>query len=124
MPDFNEMEKQAKIKLFNDNVNYERQIASGFKKTVPALRGELSRIFDEFGVEDDKGVKRLNRAKVLRYSKYAAMEKRMMDLIMPTVNGSINMINRTIPAQRQNAMKRFAYVMDVANGVRLKWNIK
>jgi len=95
---------------------YEREVAALFRDNLDEIRVEMAKIYDKYAVN---GL--LTKAEMTRYNRLASLEKKVQEIVKPSIAQSKAIIKRLKPEEYGEAFFRTAWAFDNATGVALDW---
>lgn len=118
MPKQEELAKQALRRLLLKENEYVKEINDALVRALKDIRVILSRIYEKYAVEG-----KLDKVTMAKYSRYASMEKEILDALTPELRNNVKTIKYLLPEQYNYSFFNHAWLIDNVTGLRLSWGI-
>lgn len=94
----------------------EQELLGNYRVALEAVRKELGEVFRKYA---KAGV--LTKAEMTKYNRMTVLEKKLVDILGPTLGKNGRLINRLSETQYQESFFRNAWAIEQSTGVSLKW---
>lgn len=109
--------RTSKILVMNES-RAVRELAHNYAVAADAVRDELAKIYERYATAG-----KLTHAEMTKYNRLASLEKQLRKDVMPAVLANNRLLDRLAQVQYEESFYRYAWSIDNAVGVRLRWGL-
>jgi len=116
MPSLGDLEGRSYKRILALEAKHEREAARVLRDALNEMRAQLTVIYEKYASD---GV--LTLADMTRYHRLTTLEIDILKTLDPATRATLRTINRLRPEQYGEAFFQYAWAIDQASGVALKW---
>jgi SPP1 gp7 family putative phage head morphogenesis protein len=114
----NEYEDMAHRLLQAKQLKYEKEVTAILVQALNDIRVQMSKVYEKYAVD---GI--LTKAEMSKYSRLTALEIQIIAIIKPATSKIVSILKRVPPEMYGEAFFAYAWAMDQATEIALKWGV-
>jgi SPP1 gp7 family putative phage head morphogenesis protein len=114
----NEYEDMAYRLLQAKQLKYEKEVTAILVQALNDIRVQMSKVYEKYAVD---GI--LTKAEMSKYSRLTALELQITAIIKPATSKIVSILKRVPPEMYGEAFFAYAWAMDQATEIALKWGV-